>query len=431
MTALARATFLAPLAPCALRLNVGDCFMSKKMSGEMRRSFSRVVAWSPWVYAASIVGFYAVVASRTGVIGDDVRIAKDIANAPEDRSAWPFVSVIVPARNEERNIRACVTSLLDQEYPSYEVIAVDDASTDRTLDILRDIQHSHAHGARLRIEQAPDLPEGWAGKPHALATGVEVAQGSWVLFTDADTQHAPEALFTAVRLARQRHLDLLSFGTEQDLPDFWGRVLMPIAYMGVSMMYPTRAVNNPDSPVAIANGQYILLRRETYERIGGYSSETLRGTVLDDRDLAHEVKKVGGRIELVDGRDLVHTRMYQSLGEHVEGWGKNAYAGSRGGPLFFLLMLLGLPMTCIAPFALFVVGLLRRRRGTALAGGVAVGAVVAYRTSLNRQMGVPWRYVWTHALGAAIFTGILSRSFWRSVSGRGVSWRGRTYQIKP
>jgi chlorobactene glucosyltransferase len=256
-----------------------------------------------------------------------------------------------------------------------------------------------------------------------------VADGEWLLFTDADTRHESNALRTAVRLARERDLDLLSFGTTQDLPDFWGRVLMPMAYMGISVQYPVRQVNDPDSPVAIANGQYILIRAAMYRRIGGYSTPRLRATVLDDRDLAQEVKRAHGRLELVDGRALVHTRMYQSLSEQWNGWSKNAYAGSRGGPLFFLLMIAGLPMVCIAPFVLLLAGLIGRKASVALAGALPVGAILAYRTRLDQQLGVPRRYGWTHPLAAAVFTGILARSFWRKWSGRGVDWRGRTYQV--
>lgn len=390
-----------------------------------------------WVYAASVVGFYAVAYQRTvgtGPAGSPARDDTQLEKWDEwvrDGSGvdWPKVSVIVPARDEERNIRACVTSLLEQDYPNFQVIVVDDASSDATPHILDELRQTHPHGAQLRVVRVERLPEGWAGKPHALYTGAEVADGEWLLFTDADTRHEPSALRTAVRLARERNVDLLSFGTTQDLPDFWGRVMIPMAYMGISLQYPVKQVNDPDSSVAIANGQYILIQTAMYRRVGGYASPRLRATVLDDRDLAQEVKRARGRLELVDGRALVQTRMYHSLREQWDGWSKNAYAGSRGGPLFFLLMIAGLPMVCIAPFVLLLAGLLGRKTSVVLAGAVPVGAILAYRTRLDRQLHVPWRYALTHPLAAAIFTGILSRSFWRKWSGRGVDWRGRTYHV--
>ena len=381
-----------------------------------------------WAYAASVAGFYALVARRTGSAGVRALPAAKEANAASS-AALPRVTIVVPARDEERNIRACVESLLAQDYPNFAVIVVDDVSTDATPAILDDIRRNHPQGARLEVTRVERLPEGWAGKPHALHTGAVLANGDWLLFTDADTRHRPEALRFAVQLAVERGDDLFSLATTQKLPDFWGRVLMPLAFMGIAMQYPAGAVNDPASPVAIANGQYILIRAETYRRLGGYASPRLRATVLDDRDLAAEVKRAGGRLELVDGRELVETRMYHGLREHWDGWSKNAYAGSRGGPLFFLLMLLGLPMTGIVPFALLALGLLGRRPRLALAAALPVAALLAYRARVNRELGVPRRYALTHPLAAAVFEGILARSFWRKLSRRGVAWRGRTYQV--
>ena len=380
-------------------------------------------------YAASIAAFYALVARRT--LEPDTGVAGGAESASDAGLTvdMPLVSIIVPARNEERNIGACVESLLAQDYPRFEVIVVDDGSTDATPRILRDLEGQHPGGQCLRVLRVESLPEGWAGKPHALYTGAEAARGSWLLFTDADTRHAPAALRMAMCTALAHSDDLLSLGTRQDLPDFWGRVIMPLVYMGISMMYPPRQVNDPHSRVAIANGQFILIRREAYDGIGGYGATDLRATVLDDRDLAQAVKHSGGRLEMVDGRDLVRTRMYHSLREHWEGWGKNAYAGSRGGLPFYLAMMLGLPMTCILPFALLLAGLLGRRWDWSLAGGTSVAATVAYRTEVNKGLGVPWRYVWTHPLAAAVFTGVLARSFWRVATGRGVVWRGRTIRV--
>ena len=375
-------------------------------------------------YAVTVAGFYAVVAWRTRAGDPDT-----LATSVPDVGLFPGVSIILPARNEQRNIRDCVETLLAQDYPDYEVIVVNDGSDDDTGRILSEVAAEHAQRERLRVLSVESLPPGWAGKPHALQTGAAAATGEWLLFTDADTRHERAALRSAVASAVARSADLLTLGTQQDTPDFWSRVLMPFAYMGIGMMYPLRKVGDPNSPVAIANGQFILIRRGTYDAVGGYASPSLRGSIVDDRDLAAVVKRIGGRIALVDGRDLVHVRMYHTLAEHWEGWGKNAFAGSRGGLPFYALMLIGLPTACIAPFALMLALPVLRRRDVAMAGVPAVAATLLYRAKLNRDLGVPLRYIWTHPLAAAIFTGILARSAWRVLTRQGVTWRGRTYQV--
>lgn len=393
---------------------------------------TRIATRLSWLYAGSVIAFYALASRRSRPIGKplgrDVPAAEGAPRNYPDASNAPKVTVIIPARNEERNIVGCVESLLAQTYPNFEVIVVDDGSTDETPRLLEMLVQRNRSGHALRVARVDSLPAGWAGKPHALHTGASETRGEWLLFTDADTRHAPTALATAMRDALSQPLDLLSLGTTQELPDFWGRVLMPLAFMGISFMYPEREVNDPKSPVAIANGQYILLRRSMYERFGGYAAPHLRATVLDDRDLAVEVKRSGGRMALLDGRGLVSTRMYHSLAEHWDGWGKNAYAGSRGGVPFFVAMVVGLPMIAITPFVLPILAVCKRLRCVAIPGWAALAAALWYRRQIDANLGIPRWYAWTHPLGGAIFTGILARSFWRVRTGRGVVWRGRTYQ---
>jgi chlorobactene glucosyltransferase len=407
------------------------------------RSWFRLVLWS---HVIGVLGFYCLVWWRTFPSKEDrVKVLPPLkegdksALAQNDQTAidsLPFVSIIVPARNEELNIRRCVQSLLEQDYGHYEVIVVDDGSTDQTSVLLDKLSQTHPHGDRLWVLRLRDeLAPGWAGKPHAIHSGVQEANGNWFLFTDADTWHAPNSLRSAITQAVQEHADLFTLGTEQELPTFWDRVLMPMAFLGISMLYPPRSVNNPASPLAIANGQYLLIRRAVYERLGGYARPEMRDTLLDDRDLAVLVKSHGYTLHFVDGCGLVHVHMYQSLSAIWSGWRKNAYLGNRGGAPFVLLELWGLPIITIMPFLLpLVLKVLRGGKYTSVsareatvATGLELIPLLSYRVWLNNQMHVPWYYSLTHPLAGAFFEGILGQSMWRVVTKRGVDWRGRQY----
>ncbi|GCE25839.1 glycosyl hydrolase [Dictyobacter alpinus] len=405
------------------------------------QSWSRFVLWS---HVIGVVGFYSILWWRTSPRKEDrLSVLPPLTKNATGGSAHngeqkhdPFVSVIVPARNEESNIRRCVQSLLEQDYANYEVIVVDDGSTDQTGAILDELAQTHAHGKRLWVLRLRDeLPAGWAGKPHALHSGVQEAGGDWFLFTDADTWHAPNSLRSAITQAVAERADLFTLGAEQELPTFWDRALMPMAYLGISMLYPPRLVNDPSSPLAVANGQYILIRRSVYEELGGYGRPGMRDTLLDDRDLAHLVKSHHYRLRFIDGAGLIHVHMYRSLSDIWRGWRKNAYLGNRGGVLFVLTQLFGLPMISIIPFLLPLLARLTRSkrsagissREAALATGLELGPLLAYRAWLNNQLQVPWYYAFTHPLAGAIFTGILGQSTWRVLTKRGVDWRGRQY----
>ena len=388
-----------------------------------------------WLHVVNIVGFYLILWKRTVPSKAD-RVK---ALSPTTRAgafSQPFVSIIVPARNEERNIQRCVSSLLEQDYTNYEVIVVDDGSSDRTAELLDKIIATHTQGERLYVLRLRDsLPEGWAGKPHAIHKGTQEAHGNWLLFTDADTWHAPDALRSTLAQALAEQADMFSIGSTQELPSFWDKVLMPLAYMGISMLYPPRLVNNPLSPVAVANGQYILIKRPVYDALGGYARAELRDTLLDDRDLARVVKEQGYRLRFVDGRGLVRVHMYHSLGEIWRGWRKNAYLGNRGGIAFFLLQLIGLPMVTMSPFLLPLLLFSGRgqRRGAinraevGTAAALEMATLLAYRSWLNKSLNVPWYYAFTQPLAGAIFEGILAQSAWRILGGQGVDWRGREY----
>jgi chlorobactene glucosyltransferase len=379
-----------------------------------------------WALTVGVAGFYL---TQLWQIRRGLFIARRPQCEEKIEKSLPHVSIVVPARNERRNIRRCVISLLMQDYPDFDVIVVDDGSTDGTADILAELQHGPG-GQRLSVVRAGALPKGWAGKPHAMAIGASLAHGEWLLFTDADTFHHSGALAWAMREGIHRNADLVSLLSHMEMVDPANHMIMPIVMMGISAQYAPDRIADPKSPIALANGQYILISRDMYDQVGGYSSPQLRGSLVDDRDMAAAVKRHGGTLALLDGRDHLDVCMYRSLAEAWKGWSKNAYTGSRGGMPAFVVMTLGLPVITVLPFVLWLIGIFSRRVSLALAGAIQVASIFAYRSSVDHHLRHSRLWGLTHPIGGAIFTALLGNAIRRKLTRRGVTWSGRSYDLK-
>lgn len=192
------------------------------------------------------------------------------AGVPAPPNPAELISVIVPARNEARNIRRCVLALLTQTYPNYEIIVVDDRSSDETPLILASLQQEHPE--RMQVVAGGELPPGWAGKPHALYLGTRQARGDWLCFVDADTFATPDLLTAAFISAQAQQADLFTLLTDQELGSFWEKALLPLVFTALSFGFPAEQVNDPRRPQAIANGQFILIRRSVYTAVGGHTA---------------------------------------------------------------------------------------------------------------------------------------------------------------
>jgi GT2 family glycosyltransferase len=224
----------------------------------------------------------------------------------------PEISVIVPARNEEACLADCLRSLVGQAGPAYEVIVVDDHSTDRTRAI--------AESFPVKLISADDLPSGWNGKCNALWSGAKVAKGKWLLFTDADTKHSPDSIVHGLQEAKGNSADMLSYSPRQEVRGFAGRALMPVIFAELATTYPPKDVCDPKSPMAAANGQYLLIWREAYDAVGGHAAVAM--TLLEDVELAKRLKQAGFVLRF-SMSDVVSTRMYRSFLQMWEGWTKN------------------------------------------------------------------------------------------------------------
>jgi hypothetical protein len=345
------------------------------------------------------------------------------------------VSAIIPARNEEANIERAVRSVAAQEGVR-EIIAVDDQSSDRTGIILEGLAPEIPQLRRIRIES---LPEGWMGKANALATGARNALGEWLLFTDADTEHRPGSLVALLTRAESNKIDLLSLSPGQRVPTWWEKAVIPLVYVGLAREFQFEEVSDPNSAVAAANGQYILIRRTAYDRIGGH--ESVRAEVLDDVALARNVKASGGRILFLPGAEWAETRMYGTFRAMWEGWTKNLYTlfgGTMKNTMRVILkaMVLDWLPGVTLPIFVFFLGLavLKREIPASLLSAVAICLLlVSYEQTKYRQAvrglgfssGVA-KYVY---LGAPLFSLLLLNSARAHYQGR-VRWKGRDYPTR-
>ncbi len=236
--------------------------------------------------------------------------------ATETDAQRPAVSVIIPARNEEASLGDCLQSLVTQTGVASEIIVVDDHSTDRTREIAQSFPKE-----QVRVIEAGPLPAAWTGKNNAVTTGARQARGEWLLFTDADTVHIPGSLARALTEAEEHHADLLSYSPEQIAITFWEMATLPVVFAELARQYPPSVVSDPASPIAAANGQFILIRREAYDAVGGHMA--IAGEILEDVALARAVKRSGRKIRFRYAPDAVRTRMYRNYRQLRDGWTKN------------------------------------------------------------------------------------------------------------
>lgn len=339
-----------------------------------------------------------------------------------------LVSVLVPVRNEERNIPDCLRSLLLQGYPRFEIIIVDDHSTDRTV--------STAHGLaggdpRVSIIKSPTLPPGWIGKSFALHQAAQLARGDWLLFTDADVVHSPEALSSAIAFAKSNGLDLLSLSPLPECGSIWERIIQPRVFELLNARFDLRAVNDRTTAVAAANGQFILIRRQVYASIGGHAA--VRNKVLEDVEIAKATKAAGFRIFFANTHSLATTRMYASLSEIWAGWSKNLFQLLDSSSLQVSLTILNLSLLSILPFVASITGLImfagQGGFGTVVqATAFASGALLLLiQTRFTEDYGQPRWLAMAYPLGALMLVALIANSWYRNASGSGVTWKGRRY----
>src|SRR5450759_5382489 len=223
------------------------------------------------------------------------------------------VSAIVPARNEEATIAAAVESLAAQPEVK-EIFVINDQSTDGTAAQLEQLSSRYA---QLRVLETRELPSGWLGKNYAVSLGAAQATGDWLLFTDADGVHLPGSAAQAIADAAATGAGLVSYSPEQETRCWWEKALIPFVYTRLAHKYSYAEVNHPDSPAAAASGQYLLIRREDYTRIGGHAA--VAGESLEEVSLTRRAKQAVVRLHCASGTGIMRVRMYQTFAAMWQG----------------------------------------------------------------------------------------------------------------
>ena len=344
----------------------------------------------------------------------------------------PLVSVLVPARNEaSRILDRAVASIAGQDYPSIEVIVVDDRSTDGTWEIAKRLEVEHP---RVQAVRGAALPAGWAGKVWALEQAKRAAKGDWIVATDADIVFAPEAVRAAMSVAFRGRFDAVTLLPDIGAGTFGTRVVMPIAAWMIAIVLPIDKTNDPKSEIALGCGGFFLMRRRAHDAVGGY--EAIRGEVIDDVATARALKSGGRRLRIEAGQQLLFTPMYETLGELWHGFSKNAFAGAGNSVATVARNVTANLLATVLPITLAVAGLvLWFVFGVAEAMPVALAAVAAYAAMVVAflpgygALGGRWYLAPLAGFANVVMVAILMNSAWRALSGKGVVWRGQRTQL--
>ena len=337
------------------------------------------------------------------------------------------VSILVPARNEEQNIAACVRSLLAQDYPDFEVIVLDDESTDRTWEMLEGLTKENKS---LKIRKGKPLPRGWIGKHWACHQLVGVASGELFLFTDADTRHHPNTLREAAAAFEAEEADFLTALPREEAKSLGEKLTIPVMSFGINSFLPVGFAHRTRlSAFCLAVGQFMLFRRKAYEKIGGY--EAAKQKVLDDVWFGRRIKAQGLRWRIVDATQYVSCRMYTNLGEVSEGFSKNLYATFGNNLLVYIPVWLWL--IAVFLFPMFVLGLALSGwavpRTSVLLALVTVGCSIILWGITHLRFRYPLYLTLLYPVTVFLWVLMAARSMVMTIAGKN-TWKGRTLNIK-
>ena len=350
------------------------------------------------------------------------------------RGEPPRVTILVPAKDEGERIRGCIESALEQDYPNFNVIAIDDRSTDNTGAVMDQIAAGNPRLEVLHVTQDP--APGWTGKNNALYQGAKRADGDWLLFVDSDVVLAPDALSVGMSVVLRKEFDLLSLLPRLESHSMWESMLIPLAGGAASTMYMIALSNKGDMPKqAFANGQFMLMSRAGYDAIGGH--ETVRDRYCEDVAIARLMKSQGLRPRVSWGNDFASVRMYSSLGAIIRGWSRIYYAARVGSPWRVLAALLFTLICCFSVYAALAWGVYRTIHPLpiwhGLLGPLWLFAAGSHLALMTIHLGRVYRWSGNSRWNALLFPVAGSLLVWiflralKMCVTKKVEWRGTAY----
>ena len=337
----------------------------------------------------------------------------------------PLISVLVPARDEEANIRTCLESLQQQDYPNFEIIVLDDNSTDNTASIVNEMA---SKDNRIHLLYGEPLPDDWAGKPFACYQLAQKAKGLWLLFVDADTIHAPHMLRSVLSLALEQKTSLLSGFPRQLANSLPQKIVIPVMYFIILGWLPLWWLHRSRKPKpSMAIGQFFLFPRDEYWRIGGHKA--VHGKIVEDVWMGIEMTRHGGRHIAVDLSPVVSCNMYRDIRSMWHGLGKSIYSIAAMAPISLAGLLLAAYFFYIAPFFWLWKGFFVMPESILWRGLVIfqVAVMLFMRWLIDNRFREPSISIWFHPFGMLFYFFNVLYSGGRWLVGAGVTWKERFY----
>lgn len=342
----------------------------------------------------------------------------------DTHSLLPFVSILVPARNEERCIRECIESLANQIYPNYEIIILNDDSSDNTPLILEELQSLYPQ--LVSVIHSHQLPDSWIGKSHACHVLSRYANGEYLLFTDADTVHSPYALNSLVQSAQEMQADLLTAIPYQTLTSIWEHLMVPFMHVLYHGYLPNSFIYTKKNPSLVAaNGQIMLFHSDAYDAIGGH--ESVRNSMVEDIDIARKIKESGAKIVLANATLLVSCSMYTGFEDVFKGFSKNFFAGFQKKHIPFVLFLIHIMNVYVFPLILCIISFMSNNTSLLMWSIVLLMLGMVIRLLATMQFRLPLFHIFLQPFSALFAIIIGCNSMLWSMPGKNTVWKKRVY----